>query len=224
MSTAIDETLVVAIGPIASRCARRLIARARIAVMTGLVGDPPSPPTGSAVATGRGFRFCPRCATPLTPGEHGGRTRFGCPVPDCGFVHWDNPTPVVAAIVEHDDDHVILVRSHGWPAKLFGLVTGFLERDETPEDGVVREVREELGLASEVIGPAGVFPFFVRFAARRNIARAFIREELDARKTVGRHYNAVRAAHREVLGHNRRADLESGARVTVREPRPLSVG
>jgi len=74
-------------------------------------------------------------------------------------VHWDNPTPVVAAVVEHDGA-VVLVRNKGWPEKVFGLVTGFLERGEAPEDGVLREVREELGLAGRVAGLIGVYPFF----------------------------------------------------------------
>ena len=45
------------------------------------------------------FKFCPRCANPLAVGDFGGAQRLGC---SCGFVHWDNPLPVVAAIVEHE--------------------------------------------------------------------------------------------------------------------------
>ncbi len=58
-------------------------------------------------------------------------------------MHWDNPVPVVAAIVEHEGA-VILARDRDWPEKMFRLVTGFLENDETPEQGVAREVKEEL--------------------------------------------------------------------------------
>ena len=47
-------------------------------------------------------RFCPRCAAPLVSRDAGGRARPACPDAACGFVHWNNPTPVVAAIVEHD--------------------------------------------------------------------------------------------------------------------------
>jgi ADP-ribose pyrophosphatase YjhB (NUDIX family) len=38
------------------------------------------------------------------------------------------------------------VRSHGWPDGWFGLVTGFLEPNESPEDAARRELTEELGL------------------------------------------------------------------------------
>jgi len=106
-------------------------------------------------------KYCPRCATPLESRPHAGRDRLACPSDGCGFVHWDNPLPVVAAIVEHDGC-VVLARNHGWPEKMYGLVTGFLEKGETPEAGVLREVREELGVEAELIGMVGVYPFFQR--------------------------------------------------------------
>ena len=102
--------------------------------------------------------YCPRCAHALVDAPHGGRTRRACPEARCGFVFWDNPTPVVAAIVERNDK-VVLARSVGWPEKWFGLVTGFLERGESPEEGVLREVEEELGLRAELKALVGVYAF-----------------------------------------------------------------
>lgn len=108
------------------------------------------------------LRFCARCATPLAPREDGGRTRLACPKEGCGWVHYGNPLPVVAAIVQHGDD-VLLVRNVGWPEGWYGLVTGFLEAGEAPEDGMLRELREELGLTdARIAGFVGVYPFFER--------------------------------------------------------------
>src|SRR5687768_7570639 len=76
--------------------------------------------------------FCPQCAKPLGDRPDGGRPRRACPDEACGYVHYENPTPVVAAIVELEG-RVILVRNKGWPESWFGLVTGFLELGETPE-------------------------------------------------------------------------------------------
>lgn len=104
------------------------------------------------------YRYCPRCGAALEPKALHGKDRPACPKAGCGFVHWGNPTPVVAAIVEHDGD-VLLARGRGWPEKLFGLVTGFLEAGEAPEAGVLREVKEELGLSGEVVSLVGVYPF-----------------------------------------------------------------
>ena len=104
------------------------------------------------------MKFCPRCARPLGRREDGGRPRSACPDADCGFVFYDNPLPVVAALVEHEEK-VLLVRNRSWPEKWFGLVSGFLERAETPEEGVRRELKEELGLDGEVIRLIGVYAF-----------------------------------------------------------------
>ncbi|MEY4427346.1 MAG: hypothetical protein RLZZ182_35 [Pseudomonadota bacterium] len=72
-----------------------------------------------------------------------------CPAPACGFVHWDNPTPVVAAIVEHEGE-LILARNKAWAVPFFALITGFLERsDPSPAEAVMREVKEELGLDAQ---------------------------------------------------------------------------
>lgn len=104
------------------------------------------------------FQFCPKCAKPLVDRSEEGRTRRACESGECGFVHYDNPTPVVAAIVEHEGD-VILVRNKGWPETWFGLVTGFLEWGETPEAGVLRELKEELGLDGQIVRFVGHYSF-----------------------------------------------------------------
>jgi NADH pyrophosphatase NudC (nudix superfamily) len=104
------------------------------------------------------FKYCPLCRTPLVEGTHGGRPRLCCPAAACSYVHWDNPVPVVAAVVEREG-RVVLVRSLGWPETWYGLVTGFLESDEKPEDAVLREVEEELGLGGRLESFLGAYPF-----------------------------------------------------------------
>jgi NADH pyrophosphatase NudC (nudix superfamily) len=104
-------------------------------------------------------RYCPQCNRPLVRAECGGRPRLACADVRCGFVFWDNPAPVVAAIVEYGDQ-VVLVRNHGWPGHWYGLVTGFLEPNETPEEAALREVREEVGLDARLGGLIGVYPFY----------------------------------------------------------------
>jgi len=106
----------------------------------------------------RPFKFCPRCAKPLETVEYDGMKRVRCPDKSCGFVHWNNPVPVVAAIIEHEGK-VLLARNKLWPAKFFGLVTGFLEKNETPQVGVLREVKEEVGLDAKLEGFVGHYDF-----------------------------------------------------------------
>ncbi|HWR69222.1 MAG TPA: NUDIX domain-containing protein [Desulfomonilia bacterium] len=105
------------------------------------------------------MKYCPLCGKGLVSRETDGRQRIACPSEKCSYVFWDNPAPVVAAIVELDHS-VVLVRNRLWPEKMFGLVTGFLERGETPETAVIREVREELGLDGTIAGFIGYYSFF----------------------------------------------------------------
>ncbi len=105
------------------------------------------------------MNFCPECGTRLVMKEIDAKSRQACP--QCPFVFWDNPVPIVAAIVERDNA-VILVRNAGWPEKMFGLVCGFLEKGETPDEAVLREVKEELVLDSEIVDFVGYYPFLAR--------------------------------------------------------------
>jgi NADH pyrophosphatase NudC (nudix superfamily) len=115
---------------------------------------------GSAKANKRNkMKFCPKCGQELIFAEVDHRKRQKCKSESCDYVFWDNPTPVVAAIVEFDEA-VVLVRNKEWPDKIYGLVSGFLERGETPEDGILREVKEELGLEGEIPKFVGYYPFF----------------------------------------------------------------
>lgn len=133
-------------------------------------------------------KFCTRCGSALEERTVEGRARLACSAESCDYIRWDNPVPVVAAIVEHDD-RVVLVRNHGWPDKMFGLVTGYLEKGESPETGVLREVSEELGLEGEVAGLVGVYAFEAKnelIVAYHVVARGEIRlgEELAAYKAI----------------------------------------
>ena len=104
------------------------------------------------------YKYCPSCQTKLTDQSLGGLIRKACPLESCGFVYWGNPTPVVAGIVERAGQ-VILVQSHGWPKDWYGLVTGFLEMNEKPENAIVREVQEEIGIKANVTSYLGAYPF-----------------------------------------------------------------
>lgn len=108
-------------------------------------------------------RYCPQCATPLawrSAREDGGDvSRLRCPA--CGWTHWNNPTPVLAAVVECEDreGRVLLARNAAWSGPNYGLITGFMEAGETPQDGIARELREETALTAGAISLIGVYDF-----------------------------------------------------------------
>jgi NAD+ diphosphatase len=107
--------------------------------------------------------FCPHCATPLQPisqeEDGGAKTRLRCVA--CDWTHWNNPTPVLAAVIELADKggEILLARNAAWPGKFFGLITGFMEAAETPQEGVAREVAEETSLTVDSLKLIGVYDF-----------------------------------------------------------------
>ena len=106
------------------------------------------------------FKFCPQCATPLaliTQLEDGGdKERLRCP--SCTYTHWNNPTPVLAAVIEYDGQ-ILLARNAAWPGKMYALITGFMEAGETPEEGIAREIFEETALTTDALKLIGVYDF-----------------------------------------------------------------
>jgi ADP-ribose pyrophosphatase YjhB (NUDIX family) len=61
----------------------------------------------------------------------------------CGHIHYSNPKIVVGSVVALEN-RILLCRRAIEPRKgLWTLPAGFLEENETPEDGARREAREE---------------------------------------------------------------------------------
>ena len=106
------------------------------------------------------FRFCPQCATSLewiSQAEDGGdKLRLRCMA--CDWTHWNNPTPVLAAIIEYRGQ-VLLARNAAWSGRMFALITGFMEAGETPEEGIAREIKEETNLDVLSLDLVGVADF-----------------------------------------------------------------
>jgi NADH pyrophosphatase NudC (nudix superfamily) len=109
------------------------------------------------------FNYCPNCATALqmlARMEDGGeKSRLRCVA--CDWTHWNNPTPVLAAIIEMPEHggQVLLARNAAWPGRMFALITGFMEAGETPEEGIAREVKEETSLTVDSLKLVGVYDF-----------------------------------------------------------------
>lgn len=104
------------------------------------------------------YNYCPVCGRELVERKVENHVRPACPDDACGFVHFDNPTPVVAAVVQRDEC-VILIQNEGWPEDWYGLVSGFLEPNEDPDEAMLREVREELNLDGSIEERIGLYPF-----------------------------------------------------------------
>jgi ADP-ribose pyrophosphatase YjhB (NUDIX family) len=104
------------------------------------------------------LNFCSRCGSPLALGPHPQESRDRLLCANCGFIAYVNPRLVVSTLPITSAGHVVLIRraiepGYGWWAQ----PGGFLEIDETAEDGAVRETLEETSLVVEPTEVIGVY-------------------------------------------------------------------
>ena len=86
---------------------------------------------------------CPRCGEP-TVSVKGGSVRR-CEAD--GTEHFPRTDPAVIMLVTDGGDRCVLGRQAIWPAGRYSTLAGFVEPGESAEQAVVREVREETGIA-----------------------------------------------------------------------------
>jgi ADP-ribose pyrophosphatase YjhB (NUDIX family) len=102
------------------------------------------------------FRFCPRCGA-TRPADNVGRVPLRCG--GCGLVYFFNPTVAAAAWVFDTDRRAVFLRRSHEPAKgKLAIPGGFIDVGETAEQGLRREVREEVGLEVGEIAFVGSYP------------------------------------------------------------------
>ena len=89
------------------------------------------------------FAYCPVCGSPhfLVNNFKSKRCRH------CGFTYYANPCSATAAFIVNDREEMLVVRRAKEPAKgTLDLPGGFVDMDETAEEGMRREIKEETGL------------------------------------------------------------------------------
>ena len=106
----------------------------------------------------------------------------------CGFAFFNNPTPVVAVIVETPDG-VVLAHNVAWPAGMFSVITGYVDPLELPQQTAIRETKEELGLDAHDVTFVGHYMFeaknqlIIAFAVKAQGAIQ-LNHELDEYKLI----------------------------------------
>jgi 8-oxo-dGTP diphosphatase len=102
----------------------------------------------------RRYEFCPVCGSPLD------RTAGPLPIVNlhvcvaCQYEFWQNSKPAVGALIVRTaggKPHLLLCTRGIEPYKgMWDLPGGYLNNGEHPEEGLTREIREELGTTAEV--------------------------------------------------------------------------
>ena len=106
------------------------------------------------VAWQRTHRFCGRCGTPTVSEQAGHRRR--CPA--CGLRSFPRTDPVVTMVIE-SGDRALLTRRRGAVGATWSAVAGFIEPGETPEEALVREAQEEVGVTVRAVHYVGAQPW-----------------------------------------------------------------
>ncbi|MFC1550326.1 NUDIX domain-containing protein [Candidatus Neomarinimicrobiota bacterium] len=95
-------------------------------------------------------RFCHKCGNPVDQRAIDERVRDYCS--SCGTVYYDNPLPVVSAIVPNREREILLVLRAREPyANQWALPSGFVELNESVEQAVLRELKEETHIKGNIV-------------------------------------------------------------------------
>lgn len=94
------------------------------------------------------FKFCPVCGS-----KHFTINNIKSKkCQDCGFSYYLNASSATVALIVNEKNELLVVRRKNEPGKdMLDMPGGFIDMDETGEEGMAREVKEETGLeATEV--------------------------------------------------------------------------
>lgn len=93
------------------------------------------------------FNYCPVCGSHFFDIYAENARRCG----SCGFTYYTNPRGATVAVIVNEFGEILVGTRANDPAKgTLDLVGGFMDLDETAEEAMCREIKEESGLE---IGP-----------------------------------------------------------------------
>ena len=107
------------------------------------------------------FKYCPKCGSENFE-IHNELSRHCY---DCGFTYYQNPRASTAAFILNSRGELLVVRRAKEPAiGTLDLPGGFVDNEETAEQGIVREIREETGLDIKEVSYLFSFPNIYRYS------------------------------------------------------------
>jgi ADP-ribose pyrophosphatase YjhB (NUDIX family) len=91
------------------------------------------------------FKHCPRCASREIRSHEGKAVKC----PDCEFLYFHNCASAVAAILEYNGKIILGARERNPLKGLLDLPGGFVDYNESLEQALTREIKEELNITPQ---------------------------------------------------------------------------
>lgn len=101
------------------------------------------------------YRYCPQCANSLALKSVDQEDIKECE--KCGFIFWNKSKPVVCMLIVKDGKVLMLQRAQDPLKDYWCFPGGFISYYETPEHGILREVKEEIGVEPVIKKILGVY-------------------------------------------------------------------
>ena len=102
------------------------------------------------------LKYCPQCGKRLCVKKENGSNRLFCK--NCNKFLYENPVPVVAGIVLDKNKRILLIKRGIEPnIGSWALPSGFMEIDESPDESIIREMKEETNLVCRIRKLLGTF-------------------------------------------------------------------
>ncbi len=89
-----------------------------------------------------GFKYCPHCNS-IKISDVGGNSML---CHECGYEYYQNAASAVAGIIEYDNQILVCKRNREPKIGMLDLPGGFVDFEESLEQALKREVKEELNL------------------------------------------------------------------------------
>ena len=101
------------------------------------------------------YKYCPTCKEKLVRSSIDDRQLLNCK--NCGFIFWNNPKPVVSILLYEGKKILMLQRANEPLKDYWCLPGGYINYDETPEEAIKREAKEEAGIEITIDNLVGAY-------------------------------------------------------------------
>lgn len=145
------------------------------------------------------FKYCPNCGSTCIVNFD--NIKWECP--DCKYVLYCNVAAAVGIIIQDKYKNVLFELRAKDPRKGFAcLPGGFVDRDESAENAIIRECREEIGVEIKKVKYLCSFPntYPYKNVEYKTCDSFFIAELPPEYDTIEDFINSLKAEESEVLG------------------------